>query len=113
MYDDTKRDKCPQLLLLTSACGKQQKTKQTCVFALSHPHRGGVQTPGWRQNLSRSLCMAQTGASQAGQTQEEEKEVEEEAEIWTGALTTKRSVFCVVSSQQAHHPFTQFHFLKD
>lgn len=92
----------------------ENNKKQKRVCSLCHIHIVvEFKTPGWRQNLSRSLCMAQTGASRAGQTQEEEKEVEEEAEIWTGSLTTKRSVFCVVSSQQAHHPFTQLHFLKD
>lgn len=36
MYDDTKRDKCPQLLLLTSACGKQQKNKtNVCVRSVT------------------------------------------------------------------------------
>lgn len=31
-----------------------------CVSAFSRPRRGGAQMVGWQQNLSPSLCMAQT-----------------------------------------------------
>lgn len=88
---------------------EKQKNKSVCPLSHIHIVVEFRSLAGGRTFLS-SLCMAQTGASQAGQIQE--KEEEEEVEIWTGSLTTKRYVFCVVSSQQAHHPFITAPFSK-
>ena len=57
VYNDTKRDNRPECHALSCFYShhrveKKKQKKYVCVSALSHPHRGGVQILGWRQNLS-------------------------------------------------------------
>ena len=113
VYDDTKkkRDNRPQAASTHITVWKTKKTKRVCA-ALSHPHRGGVQILGWRQNLSlQSLHGSDwsvaaparfTGGGGGGGGEEEEEEEEEDLD-WLSNTKTLGVLCCLVSTSSPPH----------